>query len=234
MGTGSAAGALHGTGQLPSFTDRANQGNILLPAFVVEVQGQEAAGIVRQNRIDTDDVPTKLIPASEMSVNSLIRQWKQLAVFTVRATSLWLEANTRFPLVAADRRIAAFPGLCALPSQSKHILPPTKQGSIQSDFLPGRGIHVDRIRRHPHPLRGLCIMLRQCSGLLHGLVFNQRKVCFSRRRNLHAKPLPQLRVFPLQRLQARKQFFITQITVTHCCSSGWNDAKNRFRRNAQK
>ena len=41
-------------------------------------------------------------------------------------------------------------------------------------------------------------------------------------------------VFPLQRLQARKQFFVTQITITHCCSSGWNDARNRFRRNAQK
>ena len=76
MRPGSAAGTLHSTGQFPSFTDRANQRNILLPALVVEVQGQEAAGIIRQNRIDADDVPAKLVLASEMAVNSLIRQWK--------------------------------------------------------------------------------------------------------------------------------------------------------------
>ena len=140
-------------GQFPSFTDRANQGNVLLPALVVEVQGKEAAGIIRQNRINADDISTKLVLASEMAVNSLIRQRKQLAVFAVGATSLWLEANTRLPLVAAGRRIAAFPGLCALPPQSKHILPPAKHGAKQSNFLLWRRVLVDRFHRQPRWLR---------------------------------------------------------------------------------
>ena len=53
-----AAGSFHGAGDIPFCADMTNGGDILLPCAIIKVDGEKKAGIIVQNGVKANYIPT--------------------------------------------------------------------------------------------------------------------------------------------------------------------------------
>ena len=102
---------------------------IAAPIGVVEIDSQEMAGIVGQQRIDADGVT-----AGKMVVEGLVSQWYQEPVAAVGALDARLLANACAPFVGTRGRIAGLARL-ALPAHWIDIGAATKQPAEERDLF---------------------------------------------------------------------------------------------------
>src|SRR5215831_15403254 len=100
--------------------------SVARPALVVEVDGEKAAGVVEQQRIDTSDeitaatVPNAIL-ASQMGFDHLVGDRNERLIRALTATNLRLAANAADPLVRASWSIAAASGFRILPTCGEYI-----------------------------------------------------------------------------------------------------------------
>jgi hypothetical protein len=96
------------------------------PALIVEVNGEKAAGVVEQQRIDTSDkITAAVVPdailATQMGFDHLVGDRNKRLVRALSATNLRLATNTAHPLVRASWSIPAAARFRILPSRGEHI-----------------------------------------------------------------------------------------------------------------
>ena len=103
---------------------------ILSPLGLVEIDCQEIAGVVLQQRIDADRVL-----AGQVVVDHRIRQRDQRAVAAVPALDARLLADTGPPLVGAGRRVARLARGLALPADRVDIGAAAEQPAKQCHLL---------------------------------------------------------------------------------------------------
>ena len=104
------------------------------PRLLVEVRGEEPAGVVDQHRIDAQGVA----PA-KMSLNRFIGDRHERLVGTGPAPHPGLVAHAALPLVGADRRVAGRPLPGILPAPGIHILAAGEEGAEERDLVARRG-----------------------------------------------------------------------------------------------
>ena len=138
-----AAGSFHGAGDITFCADMANGGDILLPGTIIKNDGEKKAGIIGQNGVKANHIPTICICAAEMVVDHLIAQWNQLPMVAPGTSSLELDADTGFPFVGAHRRITGLFCLGAVPPPGKYILPATEQTAEQVDLFSRSAVMMD-------------------------------------------------------------------------------------------
>jgi hypothetical protein len=111
---------------------------VLPPAALVEIDGQEPAGLVRQQRIDTGHERLSAgIRAREVPADDLVGQRQKSAVRAVGAFDARLLANAADPFVRARGRIAVLAGPAALEAARIDVLAAAEQRAEQPDI----GLH---------------------------------------------------------------------------------------------
>ncbi|MFH0880821.1 MAG: hypothetical protein V2A34_13985 [Lentisphaerota bacterium] len=141
MGPVTGAGSFHG-GRKPKFAANfPNSAHIFTPIFLVEVGGQEEAGLILQHGVDTHNKLTaRLIPARKMMHYGFIGYGKESPVGAVGASNLAFVAQVSDPLVGASGAVTRLAGLSTLETARIHIRPSAKERSKQGDL--GRGCGV--------------------------------------------------------------------------------------------
>src|SRR5690606_34648579 len=86
--------------------------NILSPLGFVEIDGQEVAAVVLQQRVDTDRVVT-----GQVGVDGSVRKRDQRAIPAVSALDTRLLAHSSAPLVRTGRCVTRLAGRLALPDR---------------------------------------------------------------------------------------------------------------------
>lgn len=64
-------------------TDVSHLSNVFLPELAVKIQCEEAASVVRQDRINPDDVPAQRILSPQVLINYRTCQRQQLPMLAV-------------------------------------------------------------------------------------------------------------------------------------------------------
>ena len=138
---------------------------IARPTLVVEIDGQEAARIIEEQRIDTGDeiatapVRPNAVLAAQVALDHLVRDGDEGLVRAVAALDLRLAAYAAHPFVGACRSIARTTRLRVLPSGREDIGATAEQAAEQGNFLRGRGAVGDR------RVRGRRCHRRKCGPL---------------------------------------------------------------------
>ena len=104
--------------------------DVLLPASLVEINGQEPTAPVLQEGINSDDVP-----ALEVVQDYLVGDVKEGLVRTSSALHLRLPAHTGDPLVGAGRGVPLLARLPIPPKPRKNVFSSGKEGSKEGDLL---------------------------------------------------------------------------------------------------
>ncbi len=101
---------------------------ISFPSSLVEIDGQEVAGLVEQHRIDADDkrLITRVSPG-QMPSNDIVGDREETAVRTHRALDPGLLADALHPLVRAGGRIAGPAGFPAFESPRVDVFAAAEQ-----------------------------------------------------------------------------------------------------------
>ena len=120
-------------------TGRQEHGNVAVPGLLVEVDGQEPAGLVGQHGVYADgEVASVRTPALEVAGDHLGGHRYERLVRALAALDPGLVADSRHPLVGAGGGVAGPATPCIAPAFGKHVLAAAKQRSEQSDFLSRR------------------------------------------------------------------------------------------------
>ena len=136
-------GALAGAGTFQRERDTVrtanarNSAGTVLPVGVIEVQRQQIAGLVRQHGVQTDNIPPLCISPGQVTVDGCVIQWAQHAVRAFGAGHTPFLTQAGLPFVGADRAVAAFLRLFAMPAQGVDIGAAAEQGAKQANFLGG-------------------------------------------------------------------------------------------------
>ena len=109
-------------------TDVAERRDVAPPLGLVEVEREEAAGLVGQQWVDADRVP-----AREMVADHRVGDGEQLPVGAVGALDLGLAAQGAIPLVSARRRVAG-PARLALPAHGEHVIAAAEEGAKEASL----------------------------------------------------------------------------------------------------
>ena len=153
MGALAGAGAFQRERDTVRTENARNSAGTVLPVGVIEVQRQQIAGLVRQHGVQTDNIPPLCISPSQVTVDGCVIQRAQHAVraFGARYTPFLTQAG--LPFVGADRAVAAFLRLFAMPAQGVDVGAAAEQGAEQPNFFgggaqAGDGGRVSRARRY--------------------------------------------------------------------------------------
>lgn len=114
-----------------------NSAGTVLPVGVIEVQRQQIAGLVRQHGVQTDNIPPLCISPGQVTVDGCVIQWAQHAVRAFGAGHTPFLTQAGLPFVGADRAVAAFLRLFAVPAQGVDVGAAAEQGAKQANFLGG-------------------------------------------------------------------------------------------------
>jgi hypothetical protein len=91
--------------------------SIPLPAGLVEVDCQQEAGLIEQERVDScDEWLSTVIMAGQVPANDVVGNGKEPTMGTYRALDSRLLADAAHPFVRAGRSVPGLPGLPALES----------------------------------------------------------------------------------------------------------------------
>ena len=116
----------------------------VLPVGVVEVQRQQIAGLVRQHRVQADDVAPLRVPPGQVTVDGCVVQRAQHAVRTFGAGNAPFFAQAGPPFIRANGTVTALLCLFAVPAQGVNIGAAAKQGTKETDLFGGRTGAGDR------------------------------------------------------------------------------------------
>ncbi|OIQ72318.1 hypothetical protein GALL_460570 [mine drainage metagenome] len=105
---------------------------VVPPIRLVEIDGQEAAAVVLQQRVHPDRVL-----AGQVLVDHRVRQRDKQAMAAIAALDARLVAHTGAPLIRAGRRVARLARGLALPTDRIHVGAAAKEASEESDLLVG-------------------------------------------------------------------------------------------------
>jgi predicted GIY-YIG superfamily endonuclease len=101
---------------------------ILAPCCLVEIDRQEEARLVSEQRIHASDEGLALIVAAgQVPADHLISDGKESTMRTLRALDAGLFADPAHPLIGARRRIAGLAGLSALESARVDVVTAAEQ-----------------------------------------------------------------------------------------------------------
>jgi hypothetical protein len=116
--------------------------SVLLPLFLVEIDGQKKTGIIAEERIDSgDEIFSVVIRAGEMPPDDFIRELEESAVRAVSTFDPRLLADAADPFIGAGWRVAGFPALSAFEAPGIEIVTAAKQGAEEADLgLGGRAV----------------------------------------------------------------------------------------------
>ena len=136
-----------------------NYRSIRLPTRLVEVNRQEEAGLVQQQRVDTaNERLTVVVPPGEMPTDDVVGDRKEATVRTDRALDSWFLTDPTHPLVGACGSRAGLACLPTLEAAWVHVVAPSEQGSEQRDLLRWRRGRVhgvsNRLTHGRPPLEG--------------------------------------------------------------------------------
>lgn len=135
-----------------------------LPAGLVEVDSQEVAGLIHEERVHSSDewLPTVVSPG-EMPTNEVVGYRQEAAMRAHRALDPRLFADAPHPLIRAGRRVAGPTGLPALEPSGVDAFAPSEQRSeegnlgrrwrMPAEYMSGN-VRQRRLRlatRHRHP-----------------------------------------------------------------------------------
>ena len=109
--------------------------NIVAPPRFVEINSEEEAGLVLQQRIDAGDKWLSAgVMAGQMPANHVVGHRQEAAVGTLSALDTRFLADTTHPFVRTSGRIPGLPGLPTLESTGVHVFASPKQGPEESDL----------------------------------------------------------------------------------------------------
>ncbi|MFO1206301.1 MAG: hypothetical protein U1E63_11330 [Burkholderiales bacterium] len=159
--------------------------NILSPLGIVEIDREEVAVVVLQQRIDTDRVVT-----GQVGVDGSVRERDQRAIPTVSALDSGLLAHSSAPLVRTGRCVTRLAGRLALPTHGVDIRATPKPPAKECHFRLGGESRRFGLRRRScrfrreTPLDSVCLQERDQSLVLrlqHAQGFGLRRRSLARR-----------------------------------------------------
>jgi len=108
---------------------------IFAPAGLVEVDRQEAAGLVLEQRVDPCDerLPVASHPR-QMPPNDFIGHRKKAPMRASRTLDVRLITDSPHPFMGARGQVAGLPGLPALETAGIHVLTPPEEGTKECDL----------------------------------------------------------------------------------------------------
>lgn len=96
-----AAGYFYGAWNTVFATGISDHPHVATPVFFIEIDGEETAGIIPQQRIDAEHMPSaKVIFNGPFIIGAVC------CIGAIRAFSFWLQAYARFPFVHAYGTVA--------------------------------------------------------------------------------------------------------------------------------
>ena len=118
---------------------------VIRPRLLVEIGGEEPAGLVGKQGINArDEIAGARVAAAQVPFDDLVRRRYERLMRTFAAFDLGLAADALDPLVGARGRIAGPPRPGVLPPHRKDIRPAGEQATKQGEFLGGRRTAGDR------------------------------------------------------------------------------------------
>ncbi len=132
-----------GDGSSAARTSKASADGTVIFCSLVEVDSQEAAAVVFEQRIHTDGVL-----AGQMVVDRRIGQRDQQAVGAVTAFDARLLAHPSKPFIGTGRGVARFARGLAFPANRIDIGAPTERPAEQGHLLGGRQTRRFRLSHH--------------------------------------------------------------------------------------
>ena len=115
MGTVSAAGDFNRAGNTVAAAGCPNHLHISAPVFLIEINDEEAASFILQERINPEYMTTTQVRFNRSRIIGTVLRMGAICAF-----SLWLQANAVFPLISACRTVAGA-SVFAFPAAGKHI-----------------------------------------------------------------------------------------------------------------
>jgi hypothetical protein len=110
------------------------------PTLIVEIQGQEVASVIEEQRIYAGDeiaasAWANAVLAAEMAFNHVGGYGDECLVRALTASDLRLAANAAYPLVGACWSIARAAGLGVFPPDGEDIGPTCKEAAEKRNFV---------------------------------------------------------------------------------------------------
>jgi hypothetical protein len=127
-----------------------------VPTRFVEIDSEEEAGLVEEQRIDArDEALIVIVPSRQVPANDVVSDRQETTVRADRALDPWLLADPPHPFVRASGRVARLPGLPALESPRIDVVPSAEERPEERHLFGRRRVPVDRASRLVH--QGLMI-----------------------------------------------------------------------------
>ena len=123
-----------------SFPD---SGYILLPVFLVKVDGKESRCFIGEHDIGSDHIAAILIIAFQVIEDDTFVYSDKALVRTIDTLVLLLIANSLYPFISASRDIAACAGINVIETLCVYIFSAYEQRFEQFDLLIRSGVFVE-------------------------------------------------------------------------------------------
>lgn len=150
--------AFESGGDFQGFAGFHHRPHVVLPRLLVEIHGEEIAGLVGEQRVDAGDkFVSRGVLAGQVLPYHFIGHWEERAVWADGAFDPRLFADAANPLVGAGGRVAFAAGLFVLVASRIHVLPPPEQRAEKRDLVGGRAarvnaVHGRKLAGHPVPV----------------------------------------------------------------------------------
>ena len=184
MRTIPASGYFYGAWNAVFTTGISDHLHVAAPVFFIKIDSEETTGIILQQRINTEDVPSaKVIFNGPFIIGAIC------CIGAIRAFFFWLQAYAGFPFVHSHRTIAG--ATCfALPAAGIYIRAALEQRKEQRDFFMHRTALCDGA-------------IGRCIRRLFGNIRNNRQG----RNAVRLQQRPELFVFCAQLVNDARQRF---------------------------
>ena len=109
---------------------------VVLPPSLIEVDREEEARLIEQQRVDARDERLPFgIPSRQVPADDVVGDWKETAIGALRALDPWLLADAPHPLIGAGGCVPAFAGLAALESPRIDVRSTAKERTEEGNLF---------------------------------------------------------------------------------------------------
>ena len=147
--------------------------DVFLPSGIIEVHTEQPRRVVREQGVDSGDIPAVPIPSDQMGSNGFGRQWYKFPIWAIRTAKLLFVADTRCPLISAGGSITGFLRFAVIPAPCVYVVTAVKELHEQLDFFFCRAFCMNARQRRrcgSFPLLSLAYKTLPCGVLTKNIV----------------------------------------------------------------